>query len=125
MDKLSKSYISKVKAMFPIMGKKEKRYIKKLKLNIDDFLEDSTESSMEILYKEFGRSEEVIQDYYDNTNTEEIIKRIKISKYRKRFLAVLTVCILFTTIVFCGLLYSEHQAFMKQGIIFDEDIIIK
>ena len=80
---------------------------------------------METLYKEFGRPEEAIQDYYENTNTEEIIKRIKISKYKKRFLAVLTVCILFTTIVFCGLLYSEHQAFLKQGIIFDEDIIIK
>ena len=111
--------------MFPIMGKAEKRYIKNLKLNIDDFLEDSTESSMEILYKEFGRPEEVIQDYYENTNTEEIIKRIKISKYKKRFLAVLTVCILLTTIVFCGLLYSEHQAFMKQDIIFKEDITIK
>ena len=125
MHRLCKIYIGNVNAMFPIMGKSEKRYVKTLSLNVDDFLEDATESSLETLYKEFGRPEEVIKEYYENTDTEKIIKRIKISKYKKRFFAVLTVCLLISTVIFCSVLYSEHQAFMKQGIIFEEEITIK
>lgn len=125
MNRLCKTYISNVKVMFPVMGKSEKRYVKTLSLNVDDFLEDATESSLETLYKEFGRPEEVIKEYYDNTDTEKIIKRIKVSKYKRRFFGVLAICLLISTVVFNYMLYSEHQAFMRESEIIKQETTIK
>ena len=49
MNKICKQYISEVKSFFPIMGKSEKRYVTKLKANIESYCEDEEITTKEEL----------------------------------------------------------------------------
>lgn len=125
MSKLCKAYINKIKFLFPIMGKSEKQYIKTLRLNIEDFLESSSEISIDVLYKEFGKPEDIVNSYYENTDTEKIIKRIKTSKYIKICISAVSICLLISTLVFCYTLYSQHKALLEESFIYSEEITIE
>ena len=54
MNKICKQYISEVKSFFPIMGKSEKRYVTKLKANIESYCEDEEITTKEELYEKYG-----------------------------------------------------------------------
>lgn len=124
MNKLCKIYIRKIKALFPLMGKSERNFIKTIKINVDDFLADAPNSNLEDLYKEFGTPEDVINSYYVSVNTDSIIKRIRISKYVKIIIIVLVLCLLALTIYRLLILYEDHQVFMQEQI-YSEDTIIE
>ena len=57
MNKLCRTYIRKVKLLFPVMGKYERKYIKAITINVNDYLADVPESTIDDLYKEFGTRE--------------------------------------------------------------------
>ena len=52
VNKICKTYISEVKAFFPILGKDERSYISKLRTNVDDFCDEANISTKEELYKQ-------------------------------------------------------------------------
>lgn len=123
MNKLCRNYIRKIKTLFPIMGKSERHYIKTIQFNVDDFLADKADSNLDDLYKEFGTPEDVINNYYLSVDTDNIIKRIRISKYFKIFLIVLILCLLSLTTYRLVILYEGHQVFMEEQIQSEETII--
>lgn len=122
-NKLCKTYIKKIKSLFPIMGKSERNYIKTIKINVDDFLADSPNSSIEDIYKEFGNPGDVITSYYETIDTNNIIKRISIFKYIKLLIIVLIVCSLSLTIFYIKVKYDQHKVFMEEQIFSEETII--
>ena len=91
MNKICKTYISEVKAFFPILGKDEKAYISKLKTNVDNFCDEANISTKEELYKQYGMPIDVVHEYYSSSDTESIIKRIQLTKYIKRFCLIVLV----------------------------------
>ncbi len=123
MNKLCKIYIRKIKALFPIMGKSERNFIKTIKINVNDFLADTPDCNLEDLYEEFGTPEDVINSYYTSVNTDRIIKRIKISKYVKILTSIFILCLLSLTIFRFYILYEEHQVFMQEQVFFEETVI--
>ena len=125
MSKLCSKYIRQVKAMFPILGKEERKYIKTLKITLEDYLENATDISLNDLYNEFGNPNDIVNEYYNTVDTEKIVKRIKISKYTKFFIGFIVLCLLVSTIFYCCILYKEHKAFMEESFISTEEIIIE
>ena len=123
MSKLCNIYMGKIKSLFPIMGKSERKYVKAIKLNVNDYLADNPDSNLEDLYKEFGTPKDVINSYYDTIDTDNIIKRIKISRYIKALLTILIVCLLSLTFLRLYILYEGHQVFKEEQIFFEETII--
>lgn len=123
MNKLSRKYIRKIKALFPLMGKNERKYIKALKVNVNDFLADMPDSTMEDLYKEFGSPKDIINSYYSTIDTDNIIKRIRISKYVKILIILLAMCLLILTALRFYIRYEAHQVFMKEQIYSVETVI--
>lgn len=123
MNKLSRKYIRKIKALFPLMGKNERKYIKALKVNVNDFLADMPDSTMEDLYKEFGSPKDIINSYYSTIDTDNIIKRIRISKYVKILIILLAMCLLILTTLRFYIRYETHQVFMKEQIYSVETVI--
>lgn len=102
MNKLCKKYLRMIKSLFPIHGKDERNYIKKFKDNLESGYDESM-TTLEDLYNEFGTPEEVINSYYMNVDTEQIVKRIRISKCIK-FLSI------FLVLVICA--YITMQAYI-------------
>ena len=123
MTKLCNTYIKKIKTLFPLIGKSERNFIKAIRINVNDFLADAPNSSLDDLYKEFGKPEDVINSYYVSVNTDNIIKRIKISKYVKILITAFIICLLSLTILKFYISYTEHQVFMDEQIQQEEIII--
>lgn len=121
MNKICKLYISKVKAFMPIMGREERKYIESLRLNIEDCYADI--SSMDELYEEMGSPEEVVRLYYAKVDTDEMVKRIRRTRYVKCLIFTIIVCLLIATTVFSIALYKEFQVFKSETLYSSETII--
>ena len=115
MNKLCRTYIRKVKLLFPVMGKYERKYIKAITINVNDYLADVPE--------EFGTPKDIIDSYYSTVNTDDVIKKIRISKYIKLILILLTICLLSLTIMKIYIQYEGHKVFMEEQIHSEETII--
>ena len=75
------------------------------------------------MYKEFGTPKDIIDSYYSTVNTDDVIKKIRISKYIKLILILLTICLLSLTIMKIYIQYEGHKVFMEeQGFI---DLIVR
>lgn len=100
MNKVCKEYISDAKKFFPIMGRKERDYLRKVSSDIEDFIEAENITSKSELVEKYRQPYEVANNYYATFfDTELVIKRIKISKYIKILISVvLIIAFLSTTI---------------------------
>lgn len=123
MNKICKQYISEVKTLFPIMGKSEKRYIAKLKANIESYCEETDITTKKELYEKYGLPNNVVNDYFSAADTEYIVKKIKTSKYIKAFISVILIILIIVTSVFCTFWYQNHQMFLREEAVIHEDII--
>lgn len=123
MNKLCKTYIRRVKTLFPLMGKSERKYIKILKTNINDYLVDTPNSNINDLYKEFGNPKDIMNSYYSTIDIDNVIKKIRISKYVKTLIILLAMCLLSLTVLRFYIQYEGHQVFMKEQIHSEETII--
>lgn len=150
MNKVCKEYISDAKKFFPIMGKKEREYLRKVRFDIEDFVETENITTKSELVEKYHQPYEVANNYYATFfDTELIIKRIKISKYIKIFISILTAVILLSASLFIifysenhntakreemisndtsfvdGEKYSEHETIKSDNFIDDEEEIIE
>lgn len=117
MNKLCHEYISEVKALFPIMGQSEKKYIQNLETNIEDFCDDADVTSKETLYKAIGLPSEVVNEYYSTIDTDYVIKRIRLTRNVKMFLISLLILFALTMSVCCSVMYSTHESFKSEEMI--------
>lgn len=123
MNNLCKQYIKNAKTLFPIIGKTEKEYLKKLELNVQDYCEESSVSSIEELYRDFGSPSEVVNSYFSSVKLDYMLKRINISKKIKVFLVVI-VTLAFIGVSSFGLyLYQAYNLMQDQMVFFEETSI--
>lgn len=107
MNKISKEYISKTKALFPTWGKSEKKYLQNLQLIIEDYCKEKNIYSLNALYPEFGIPDEVVNSYYSTLDNKLIIKQIKHTTFIQYIISVI-VSIIFLTSITCTL-YQKHK----------------
>lgn len=123
MNKLCKEYIKEVKAMFPVKGKKERKYIKQLSKDIEDYCEESNATTKEELYENYGNPVDVVAEYFSAISAPYVIKKIRISKYIKALIAVIIAVILVLSTVYGVVLWEEHKMIMREEMVFVETVI--
>lgn len=121
---LSKKYINDVKVLFPVIRKKEKVYLQHMRQNIDDYCENEIVSSMEELYEEFGKPQDIVYNYYSIIDTEQLFLFIRLRRILKYFLTFVSCIIFAVTIFYCTILYQEHLVFMDAKPMYIETEII-
>lgn len=89
MKPVYQQYTEQIKMLFPLMDKPEKDYLNKMAVQVKDYCEDNQVESLENLYENFDRPEDVVREYYSIMDTEDIITRIK----RTKLLRTLVICI--------------------------------
>lgn len=124
MKKLAKEYVNNAKALFPIMGKSERNYLKTLEQDVEEYCIESEISSLNELYTSYGSPSDVVHSFYQTVDIDYLLSRLRIAKIIKYFFTTLIVSLLVITIGYCCLLYSEHQT-MKNDQIFSEETIIE
>lgn len=114
MDNICKAYVSQVKAILPIWGKKEKAFVKKLHDDLCDYCEDKKITAIDALYKGFGTPQEIVFEYISLMEPDAISKRINTAKYIRMFVIGLLALITIATSALCITLYSEYQVLKRQ-----------
>lgn len=123
MDNLAKQYIKNAKALFPLMNKDEKKYFGKLSINVEDYCEAKSVSSMEDLYRDFGTPADVANSYFSNADLDYILKQIKRTKIIKISLITIIIFVLLATATYCYILYDGHRVYLDQQIFMEETFI--
>ena len=124
MNNLSKQYVKNVKTFFPVIGKKEKEYLKHLEIHIDSFCIDNSVSSLEDLYENFGTPAQIVNTYYETIDTEYVLHQIKKSHYIKICISIIVASFLIATSIYCTISYRSQKIF-EQEQIFSEDYILE
>ena len=120
MNKVYNKYISNVKALFPVKGKAEKKYINNFKINVLDYVEENDVTSEDVLHAEFGTPNEVVNTYFSSVDSEYVVKKVKHS----RWLKVSAVTVFFAAIIavgiYGGIKAKEYIAFMEEKVAMKE-----
>lgn len=81
--KICKIYTRQIKSYFPIITKREKYYIKSC--NIYGFYPVDRKLTLEDLYKEIGRPEDIFSEYLNAIDSDLLYKQIQKTKIVKAF----------------------------------------
>ena len=76
---------------FPIVGKAEKKYLRNLKSNLEDYCEEKSVTSLEELYQGFGAPSEVVNTYYSSVDIDYILGQIKRTRIIRNSLVIFVV----------------------------------
>lgn len=120
---LIKKYMRDIKGLFPVIRRDDRLYLKKMRQNIDDYCESYSISSMEELYEEFGKPQDIVYGYYSMIDTAPLFSYIRFRRLLKYFLASVCVILFAFTVYNCMILYREHITFIRQEAIFTETVI--
>ena len=102
------------------MGKPERRHLKKLSEQINDYCIEKEVSSIEELYQDFGRPSEISNTYFSNIDINEFVKRIQLSKWLKKGIAVFVLVALIAVTVYSIDSYCAYKVFERESIYFEE-----
>ena len=123
MDNICNQYIRQVKTIFPIMGKKERAYMKNLSSTLEDFCVEESISSLDVLYAQFGTPLDTVNNYFSTWDASTTIKRISTNKWRKRIAIYLLVLITCFGTIFCIHQYRKLQIYEREAAAFIETTI--
>lgn len=114
-----KNYMKQIKALFPLIGKTEKKYLRNLNRNIESYCSEGACDSIEGLVEEFGTPADNMKEYYSTMEFEYIAKQIQRSRTLKK-LSVLLICLTVIISVFCLFkvkqFYDDCQFYMETEI---------
>lgn len=116
MDNICKAYVSQVKAILPVWGKKEKVFVRKLHGDLCDYCEYNNINTIEELYKNHGTPQEVVFEYISLMEPNLISKRINTAKYIRMLVVGLLALVTIATSALCITLHSEYQIFKNKEI---------
>lgn len=123
MNKQCKEYINEVKSMFPVKGIQERKYIKNLKKDIEDYCEEANTTTKDDLYENYGNPIDIVSEYFSATGTSYVIKKIRFGKYIRTLIAVIIALVLIVSSIYCAFWYENHLMSLREEVIIVEDVI--
>lgn len=106
-------YLKDVKSLFPVFQKEEKVFFSKLKQTIEKETNQSTMTYQDCIDK-FGDPKDIIVDYYEEMNSDNLLKRVYNQHMFRRIFYVLCIAIVIISFTACVLLYKNYQE-VKDG----------
>lgn len=118
-------YFRKIRLLLPIYSKAEKQFLKDFKDSVFVFIEQNPLCTMEDVIARFSTPEEIVHDYIvEALQTEDLCKKISLSRSIKRAIAILLLLAALST-AFWGI--SCYKAYLdsKESVISQELIVIE
>lgn len=75
------------------------------------------------LYEKYGTPNDVLYTYFSVLNTDEMIKKIKISQYTKRAFLLLLLIVMAAVMIWGINVYETYQVFLQEQAVFTDSII--
>lgn len=100
MNVYIENYIKQATLFFPVVGKAERSYLAQLSRSIEDYFSDQNPSSPEEIAEAFGPPQVAVEQYLASTDTQQLVRRIRMRKYiRLCVTVILSLCLMVTLLV--------------------------
>ncbi len=120
MNKVCREYISGVKSFFPVIRKKEKKYLATLKTEVEDFCLENNILTLEELYKTYKSPADAAAEYYALAEPSDIIRQIEIRKWITGAVAILLVFIITGSVLYGIRQMNIQKIFRETDQFFEE-----
>lgn len=118
-----KKYIKNIWTIMPMHTKKEKFYLNELKKHLNEYVDDHPQCSYDDIVQQFGDPKDIVVDYIQNSNENELIKRMKLKSIIQRFLIFFSViCTILA--IWIGILWYDYIQDQKNSIIYEIETTI-
>jgi len=111
MNKLLKKYMAQIKASFPILGIRERKYIKELYYDIKQYCDTNNPTSLSELYTIYGLPINVVKDFYDNEEPTLLFARLKLVSLIKKLSACVIILLITATSIHVTKSYIEYKEY--------------
>lgn len=109
--KICKIYTRQIQSYFPIITKREKNYIKSC--NIYGFYPVDRKLTLEDLYTECGRPEDIFSDYLSMTDSDQLYEQIKKTKIIKN-ISIIILIVAMIILFFCSIkAYGNYKRYAE------------
>ena len=81
-----KKYIKNIWTIMPMHTKKEKFYVSELKKHLNEYLDDHPQCSYDDIVQQFGEPKDIVVNYIQNSDENDLIKRMKLKSIIQKFL---------------------------------------
>lgn len=126
-DKERKKYINEIQKLLVCDLKERKKFVRDFNSNIDDFLSDNPEASIDELEKAMGTPQEIADGFISNASPKDIKKRTSIAKIV--LIAVAMVVVFIVTIYTTAWIDAyrsnrgQHEIVITdRGVIYEEEV---
>lgn len=79
----------------PYIPKEKKKFIYSVRLSMRSFLAEHPSASMDEIYREFGTTEQLCEDYMDNITQEQLMDGVRYTRQITKCLFMLVVLLFF------------------------------
>lgn len=79
-DKERRKYLKEIQELLVCSAKERRRFIKEFESNIDDYISDDPEASIEDLRNAMGSPQEIAEGFIANVSPKDVVKRTSFSK---------------------------------------------
>lgn len=91
-----RKYIHRCKQLFPVYGKYERLFLKRLQQQATVFIAQNPNLTYEELVTQFGSPKDIVVGYYDTIDDDYLLKKLNlVTTIRRFFLAIVLVVVLF------------------------------
>lgn len=125
MNKICKEYISDAKKFFPIMGKKERNYLRGIVSELEDCIERENISSKQELYVKYRQPYDLANDYYSRFETDEIVNKIRVSKYIKILILTTISCILIAITIYFTVFFINQNQYAREEMVTNSESLVE
>lgn len=119
-----RKYIRRCKNCFPVYGKEERQFLKKLRHQIEEFAQENPDVTYQQLEERFGTPIDIVKSYYDSLEDEDrLIDRACFSSHLKKFLITIII-ILVAFLTYRGtLIYMAYLDGKDSKVIYIESTV--
>lgn len=118
-----KHYFKETKALLPLYGKPEKRFLGDLESSMREHVRVNPTTTRQELYDKYGKPPDVVSNYFEAIDTDRLQKRIRIVKWIRIILISILVFILTFGIYRSVLIYKDYKAAQDAHAVYEETII--
>lgn len=122
-DNLTKQYLHCLKSCFPIYGKQEKEYLKKIELHLEEYVSFHSDASYETLVSEFGSPTTLVSDYFTSLEDEYLFRKLQKKRYTRNIAILITAMVVSYSIFRSILLYKDYRRAQESHIAYETTII--
>lgn len=119
-----RKYIRRCKNCFPVYGKEERQFLKRLRHRIEEYAQENPDVTYQQLEERFGTPIDIVKSYYDSLEDEDkLIDRACFSRTLKKVMIIILMVISIVGVYDSVIMYFSYLDGKDSKVIYEENTI--